>query len=526
MRKTLRAVAAALLGGAVVTGCALTVEEAQQQFANDIRTRGGNPYIEAPVVRDLEERIEAIFLARHIRDGSYADRFDPRNEAVLANFEDRFDRKEFDTYMALADQGFEAAVAALYPQIGPEFDSNSGCALNAAEAAFPRGGGVPLKFDWRLERGDCADGFAQGVGRAVSADGSAVFVGTFDRGLMREGVFHTRLAAEDRDILVIGGVPQQELIGRHLAAFTQSDGGRWFYYGDIRSDAAMHGFGLKVSDPPESRLVTVIGEFRDDRLNGFGATQFKVAWDETYTYYGARIGYWQDGKSHGLAAYTDGAVYLDVGEYQNHKEHGVMYAREGSWEGVYHVFSVGTYRNGEKHGTFYLSEATSIDDQWTNEEYWRNGERTGSTRWVDNVDLGQIFALGAASTVIATADIPSVAQMEIGGALVSDVFNGTGPNALNNLQARYAAAAQSSQSGSSSGGSQSSSGGGPLKTYNATFTCPETGRQANIPVPYRTEICRVAAIDFAKTFACNKMDQERVMRNCQAACGDPQCLQQ
>ncbi|GAB4394586.1 MAG: hypothetical protein Tsb0032_21110 [Kiloniellaceae bacterium] len=44
-------------------------------------------------------------------------------------------------------------------------------------------------------------------------------------------------------------------------------------------------------------------------------------------------------------------------------------------------------------------------------------------------------------------------------------------------------------------------------------------------MPYRTEMCRVAAIDFAKTYSCNLMDQERVMRNCQAACGDPQCLQ-
>ncbi|MGD1876431.1 MAG: hypothetical protein ACFB13_02900 [Kiloniellaceae bacterium] len=522
MIRSLRALGTALLGGAVLGACAMSTEQTQQQFANDIRTRGGNPYIEAPVVRDFEQRIEAITLAEHIRDGSYAKRFDPRNEVVLGNFADRFDRKELDRYMALADQGFEAAAGALYPQIGNE----NGCTIDAAAAAFPRGGGAPLTFDWRLERGGCSDGLAQGVGRAVSGDGSATFVGRFDRGLMLDGVFQTKDAETGRHILVIGGVPQQELIGRHLAAFTNADGSRWFYYGAARSDAALHGFGMKVSDPPEARLVTMIGEFRDDKLGGFGAVQFKKTWDEIFSY-GARLGSWKDGKAHGLTAYTDGAAVIEVGEYQNGKANGVVYGRYGSWEGAYHQFSVGTFRNGRQHGTRYVSESTTIDDQWTNEEYWVNGEMTGSTRWVDNVDLTQIFAIAAGSTFIATADIPSVSQMEIGGALVSDVFNGNGPNALNNLQARYAAAAQSSQSGSSSGGaSQSSSGGGPLKTYNAVFTCPETGRQANIPVPYRTEMCRVAAIDFAKTYACNLMDQERVMRNCQAACGDPQCLQQ
>lgn len=522
MKKCLRVAASALLGGAFVAACLQPTAEVQQRFANDIRTYGGNPYIKSPVVRDFEQRIEAITVAQHIRDGSYARRFDPRNEVVLGNFEDRFDRQEFDRYVTLADQGFEAAVQALYPQIGPEMNSAGGCAVNAAEAAFPRGGGAPLKFDWRFERGSCAEGFAQGVGRAVSADGSAVFVGTFDRGLMREGVFHTRLAAEGRDVLVIGGVPQQELIGRHLAAFTQSDGSRWFYYGDIRNDAALHGFGLKVSDPPEARLVTVIGEFRDDRLNGFGASQFKKSWDEIFSY-GARIGYWKDHKAHGLTAYTDGAAVIEVGEYQNNKPDGLLYARYGSWEGVYHVFSAGTYRNGLQHGTRYVMEGTSIDDQATNEEYWVNGEMTGSTRWIDNIDLGQVFALAASASIIGSAEIPDASKMEIGGALVSDVFNGNGPNALNNLQSRYAAATQSS-SNSGGGSSQSSSGSGALNTYNATINCP-SGTTASIPVPYRTEMCRVAAVDFAKTFACNLMDQERVMRNCQAACGDPQCLQ-
>lgn len=519
MNKYVRAVASALLGGAFVTACAMTTEETRQQFANDIRTRGGNPYIESPVVRDFEQRIEAIYLTRHIRDGSYAKRFDPRNEVVLGNFEDRFDRQEFDRYVMLADQGFEAAVQALYPQIG----NDNSCAVDASEAAFPRGGGAPLKFDWRFERGTCAEGLAQGVGRAISADGSAVFVGTFDRGLMREGVFHTRLAAENRDILVIGGVPQQELIGRHLAAFTQSDGSRWFYYGDTRSDAALHGFGLKVSDPPEARLVTVIGEFRDDKLDGFGASQFKKSWDEIFSY-GARIGYWQGGEVHGLTAYTDGAAVIEVGEYQNGKPDGVLYARYGSWEGAYHQFSVGTFRNGRQHGTRYVSESTTIDDQWTNEEYWQNGEMVGSTRWIDNIDLGQVFALAASASIIGSAEIPDASKMEIGGALVSDVFNGNGPNALNNLQARYAAAGQSSGGSDGGSSSQSSSGSGPLKTYNATISCP-SGASNTIPVPYRTEMCRVAAIDFAKTYSCNLMDQERVMRNCQAACGDPQCLQ-
>lgn len=521
MIRSLRAVAAALAGGAVVGACAMSTQETQQQFANDIRTRGGNPYIEAPVVRDFEERIEAIFLARHIRDGSYADRFDPRNEAVMANFEDRFDREELERTIALADQGFDAAAAALYPELG----SDSACAVNAAEASFPAGATVLKRSDWQFERGTCVDGLAQGPGRAALPDGSAVFVGDFDRGLMIEGVFGTT-ADDGREIVAIGDVPQGELLGRRLTSYLKSDGSRYYAFGDNSAEGPFHGFGMTVTNPPESRLITQIGEFQDGKLNGFGATQFKKTWDEIFSY-GARIGYWQDGKVHGLSAYTDGAAVIEIGENQNGKAHGVMYSQSGSWEGAYHVFSVGTYRNGRQHGTFYQQESTTIDDQWTNEYAYRNGEMVGSTHWYDNVDLTQIFALAASASVIGSAEIPDASKMEIGGALVSDVFNGTGPNALNNLQARYAAAAQSSQSNSSGGGvSQSSSGGGPLKTYNATFTCPETGRQANIPVPYRTEICRVAAIDFAKTFACNKMDQERVMRNCQAACGDPQCLQQ
>ena len=149
---------------------------------------------------------------------------------------------------------------------------------------------------------------------------------------------------------------------------------------------------------------------------------------------------------------------------------------------------------------------------------------TGSTRWIDNIDVTQIFALAASASIIGSAEIPDASKMEIGGALGSDVFNGNHRRRNFELQSRYAAAAQSSSGGGSGSSSQSSSGGGALKTYNATISCP-SGVSNTIPVPYRTELCRVAAIDFAKTFSCNLMDQERVMRNCQAACGHPQCLE-
>jgi hypothetical protein len=66
--------------------------------------------------------------------------------------------------------------------------------------------------------------------------------------------------------------------------------------------------------------------------------------------------------------------------------------------------------------------------------------------------------------------------------------------------------------------------GSGLTTEQVAITCP-SGVSSTVPITYRTRACFEAARQFAVTYACNRLDQARVMQNCTNACGHPQCLQ-
>lgn len=181
--------------------------------------------------------------------------------------------------------------------------------------------------------------------------------------------------------------------------------------------------------------------------------------------------------------------------------------------------------------------------------------------------FGQVLALGFSAAIIGSSDLPSFDKLQLGQAFVSDVlgegdgtammsmitgmagaaggglddnlfaggmnFNAPGLNGI--LQGAMGAAAGGSAPGIAGSGSGSStarvaSGGaaatpGALKQDRYSFSCPMGGSHT-ITVPYKTQACGAAAKNFARVYACNLIDDfSSAQRQCQQACGSPQCAE-
>lgn len=486
-------------------------------FADALRQRGTNPYIENPVVKDLEHRIRAIASApQNLNQKS----FGPRDMEILSNFEDRFNFQEMMTWIELA-RSFDAAKK-LYAVTGNESD----CDINSDTASFIIGHNEARAFNWVLDKGECKDGKAHGIGYAISTDtGSpALFTGRFDNGTMVEGVFSAPVK-DDRFAIQIGGVTNGILTARSLSSISRKTGYVGLRYGDFDESGQFSGFGVNIWNYTDAMLVRGIGNFENGKAHGFYASQAKRNWGDGKVW-NAWIGEYRNGKGEGLLGWTNGVNDLAIAEYKNGKKNGVSYEQYIDVTGDYHEFMVGTFRNGKKHGTVRKKTANSFNDAYYVTETYSNGHQTGTSDQPP-INMGQIFAIAAGAAVIGASDISEAAKIEVAGALTADVIGNTGGTNMASLQSSFAQRAQSVSSGNSGNASSagSNTGGSGITVEQVAISCPDTGVSQTIPVPYRTQICRRAAIDFATTYACNKLDQERVTRNCKAACGNSQCLQ-
>jgi len=510
-----------MAGVLALGGCETTVNDAYQSLSSEIILRGTNPYIEAPVLKDLEDRIRTIALAPNLDGPFYSTTFNPRNDAILANFDEMFSKDVMMEDITLARAGFDAAAAARYPVTGTQ----TGCAITDRSGYFVNGEGEPNRFDWEFVKGDCADGIAHGVGEARASGAEARFIGRFDQGVMLEGVF-TMVQKDGDRVIQIGGVSAQNRIARLLNTEFRANGFQWHRYGDFDNDGKFSGFGANIWNYTNMMLVKAVGHFADGKLNGFAAQQDKRKVGEAEVW-AVWIGTYADDKMDGVGAWTNGLSDLAVGEWKDGKQNGVAFGQYASYLDSYHEFYAGRYVDGKRHGPFkVLGQNAFVDDGYTVENY-NHGEFVDDSD--DGLDFGQVFALAAGTAVIGSSNISDMSKVEIGGAFAADVLGGGGNSGnLQSLQQNYQLQQQNGQTG---GVAQVAAGtgmqaGGGLKTYKATITCEQTGVTSQIDVPYRTEQCRIAAVDFATTYSCNKLDQERVTRNCQSACGHPQCLEQ
>ncbi|WP_133125824.1 hypothetical protein [Thalassospira marina] len=522
MQKT--AIGGLLLATAMLlAGCSVTGEEAHQSLVEEIQYRGHNPFIKAAEVKELEKRIQAISLAPDLYDDPFGVQFNPRNMAILDNFKDQYDHPGMMRDINLARQGFDAAVTAHYPRIGLA----TNCDLASRDGYFMNNDDQPHQFDWQFIQGDCEDGLVQGVARVTATKpAKADFVGRFDRGTMLEGVF-TTTQPDGARIIQIGGVSFDGRVARLLSSKFNVNGYQWHRFGDFAANNKFDGFGINVWGYTNKMTVRAVGTFDNDELEGFaGKQELRTVGDGKF--WATWLGMYSKGTLNGLGAWTNGISHIKVGQWQDGEMNGVGYGQFASYESDYHEFYAGRFEKGERQGAFQVLAQNSFGEG-TKVEQYQNGNYIDDSE--DDFDFGQLFAVAAGAAIIGGADIPDAAKVDIGTAFMADVMSDTGTTNMQSLQNTYQQQLQRNNNvpavaGTAQQASATAKPAGGLKTYNAKITCEDTGVTNTIPVPYRTEACRIAAIDFAQTFACNKLDQDRVTRNCQSACGDPQCLQQ
>ncbi|RCK43882.1 hypothetical protein TH25_20805 [Thalassospira profundimaris] len=520
-----KSVFAGLLLGAVMVlgGCEITQQDAHQSLVEEIRYRGNNPYIKDAELKELEKRIQTIAVAPDTQGAPYEAQFNPRNQAILDNFNDQYDHAAMMRDINLARTGFEAAVAARYPRIGVTTD----CDIADKNAFFINIEDQPNRFDWQFMQGDCQNGLAHGVARAAARNPDAEFVGRFDNGIMLDGVFTTTLPDGVR-LIQIGGIPYEGRIARLLTSKFDANGFQWHRYGDFNIENSFDGFGINIWGYTNKMVVYAAGHFANKKLNGFSAKQALRDVEDAKVWM-TWMGMYVDDQLNGLGAWTNGLNRIQVGQWKDGSLHGIVYGQFASYYGDHHEFYVGRYENGNRQGAFQVLAQNSFAEEEVVEHY-QNGNYVDNSE--DDFDFGQLFVAATGAAIIGGADIPDAAKLDIGTAFIADVMGDTGGTNMQSLQNTYQQQKPKGNGTLGAAGTTTNVAGtgdkpaGDLNTYNAQITCEQTGITRTIPVPYRTEACRIAAIDFAQTFACNKLDQERVTRNCQSACGHPQCLQQ
>ncbi|CAM3296547.1 hypothetical protein [Thalassospira profundimaris] len=520
MKKAILRAGFALAGLGLLSGC---VTE-RQEFTENLQLYGSNPYIEAPHVKDLEQRIRNVTLAERIIGPEFQTKFDPRNKAILDNFRDSYNHAELVANMALTRIEFDTAVASTYPVIGSE----TGCEVANKDAYFYNNDDEPTSFDWEFVRGTCEDGLAHGIGELRAAQSDARFVGEFDRGVMIDGLF-TMKREDGRSVTQIGGVPGETHTARFLTTQTHPNGYQWHLYGDFNNKGQFDGFAINIWGYTNLLHVYEAGQFVTDKLNGFGARQVERDYGDGSAWH-VWIGFYSDDTLNGWGAWTNTYNASTVGLWKDGSLNGIGYASDTNYNDGSHRFDVGNYVDGDAHGPFKTTEHGMFGEGEVVLHY-DHGSRVYDES--GDFDFGQMIALTAGAVAIGSADIDATSMAEIGGAFAADVLGDTGGSNMQSLQSAYnSRLANIQSSGTGSGGTDGSSGGTSaaagekLNEFDTTITCPDTGVTSDITIPYRTEACRVAALDFAKTFSCNKTDQDRVIQNCQSACGHPQCLQQ
>ncbi|MBC07011.1 hypothetical protein [Thalassospira sp.] len=516
MKKAILRTGLALVGLGLLSGCATE----RQEFVENLNLYGSNPYIEAPHVKDLELRMRKIVLAERLVGPEFRTNFDPRNKAILDNFKDSYSHAELLADMELTRIEFETAVANTYPVIGSE----TGCEVVNKDAYFFNTDDEPTSFDWEFVRGSCEDGLAHGIGELRADQSNARFVGEFDRGVMIDGLF-TMQREDGRWVTQIGGIPGETYTARLLSTRTNKNGYQWHLYGDFNDRGQFDGFATNIWGYTNQLHVSEVGQYKQDDLNGFGLRQIKRDYDGGKVMH-VWLGFYRDDTLNGWGAWSNTIYSMTVGLWTDGSLNGIGYNATTDYGNSMHTYYVGNYIDGDRQGPFKLNVHGIFGENDVVANY-EDGYRVDD--FASDFDFGQVIALTAGAVAIGSADIDTTSMAEIGGAFAADVLGDTGGTNMQSLQGAYNARLANTQSSAGTGGSTggtSTAAGEKLNEFETTITCPDTGVTSDITIPYRTEACRVAALDFAKTFSCNKTDQDRVTQNCQSACGHPQCLQQ
>lgn len=506
----------ATLAVALISGCATTSDDWHGDFVQSINEDGSNPYIRDPVMQDLEKRIRDITRAKLQIEPPFNSTFDPRNQAILNNFQSEYDHTTLLRDIDLARAGFPAAVAAYYPTMENQTD----CRITDHSAHFRNLDTEPTRFTWQFVRGSCANGVAQGIAEAKAAESGARFVGRFEQGVMTEGIF-TMLREDGTRVVQIGGIPSDARPARLLSSQLHTNGYQNYYYGDFNDQGQPDGFSMRLSKHTQSMVVQYVGHFSQGEMNGFAARQ------KQFDYKGGRfkavwIGHYQNGLLNGAGAWTNGLDRLVVGQWKGGKQHGIGFEESVFHFGDYsHDFMAGRYVEGKKQGWFNVRTRGLIGDGTEYRDQYDNGRWVADDRENIDIEFGQITALAAGAAVISSADIDGASKAAIGGAFMTDVMTDGSTGQMRSLQGSYDAELERSRAKANASASTpapaasttppASSGaatkGAPTKqppdgTGNAQ-TQPKTTTQISTPPSPK--------VDFACTFYSKKQCDEYIM---------------
>lgn len=162
-------------------------------------------------------------------------------------------------------------------------------------------------------------------------------------------------------------------------------------------------------------------------------------------------------------------------------------------------------------------------DIWESEGKQALEERIAESKGA--FDWTKFSALAVGGLIGGMAGLDPAKQVELVGAMLAD--SATGQEGASNTLATAGRLASAQNRNQSSQGAASTVAQPPArKTYSLQHTCP-SGTKLDVMVPYRTEACRTAAVEFAKVMACNEAGSfSRVQRQCTQACGNQNCTEQ
>lgn len=411
-------------------GCSLSYH---QDLVSGLQDLGPSPYISEPELKDLEGRIRAIAMAEKSFDEAYALTFDPRNEAIIGNFQDRFSKQEMMAAINLVRMGYGPAVAARYPDIG----SQTECTLVDSGAYIVNQDVTPDQFDWAFIKGRCADGLAHGVGKAVDEKVNAQFVGRFEQGVMVEGVF-TMTLDDGSHVIQFGDVPGRARIARLLITKIREDGFQWHRYGDFNDRAEIHGFGANIWGYTNAMIVRSIGEFKNSRLDGFAAKQESKPW-EGGAVWNVWIGQFVEGKLNGAGAWTNGMSDLSIAYWEDGKRNGQAYG-EYITSLDHNETYAGTYLEGKRDGVFTVRRKAMLGGRVGEfREIYANGQLIDDGTETSGDDgFGKFVALAAGAAVIGSSGISDTSKVDIGSAFAADVLAGGDGENMNTMQQQVA----------------------------------------------------------------------------------------
>jgi hypothetical protein len=177
-----------------------------------------------------------------------------------------------------------------------------------------------------------------------------------------------------------------------------------------------------------------------------------------------------------------------------------------------------------------LQQVATLDSQHRRERE----QRAAQAKQQQQTDSGNLFGqaiaiagLATVGTAASNAGVDSSAVMQIVGGGIADVMTegraGGIQQAQQQLQQQQATQTNTAARSNTTAALAPAPG---FQTETYRVTCP-SGVSNDIPLHYRTQQCRTAMIDFARTYSCNDYKRfDQVHAACESACGSVNCLQE